>query len=139
MSSGRRSLPTCSAEPVIQLVVSRSSGDALRRRASLIASSGRRIAHRLDRSRVRADDSKAVIARPRGELERLASNDNQVFGAQGQFTRAAEAYKQIPTKTPPIIADLLEELRCRFVDRSPPQHDDAWLIQRELDYELTSV
>jgi tetratricopeptide (TPR) repeat protein len=61
------------------------------------------------------------------------------FGAQEQFTRAAEAYKQLPRKTPPIIADLLEELRRRFVDRDPPQHDEAWLIRRELDYELTSV
>ena len=61
------------------------------------------------------------------------------FGAQGQFTRAAEAYKQLPSKTPAIIADLLAELHLRYVDRRPAQHDDAWVIQRELDYELAFI
>jgi tetratricopeptide (TPR) repeat protein len=61
------------------------------------------------------------------------------FGAQGQFQHAAEAYKQLPPKTPPIIADLLEELRRRFVDQRPALHDDAWLVRRELDYGLASL
>ena len=61
------------------------------------------------------------------------------FGAQGQFARVAEAYKQLPQRTPPVIVDLLEELRRRYVDRRPPLHDDAWLLQRELDYDLAFI
>src|SRR6185437_4760632 len=58
------------------------------------------------------------------------------FGAQGRFEEARAAYHLFP---PAAGGELLRELYLRFVERAPAQHDDDWLIRRQVEGALRAV
>jgi hypothetical protein len=61
------------------------------------------------------------------------------FGAQGRFGEARAAYLLFPPAAGAPVRDLAEELRRRFVDEAPAEHDDDWLVRRQLEACLLSA
>jgi tetratricopeptide (TPR) repeat protein len=61
------------------------------------------------------------------------------FGIQNRFEEASAAFNRLPRPSSNLVRELVEELHRRFVDQTPPQHDDDWLLQHEIDSCLLSA
>jgi len=55
------------------------------------------------------------------------------FGVQSRFDEASAAFSRLPPPSSSVVRELVEELHRRFVAQGPPEHDDDWLLQHEID------
>lgn len=55
------------------------------------------------------------------------------FGVQSRFEEASAAFSRLPPPASSLVRELIEELHRRFVAQGPPEHDDDWLLQHEID------
>jgi tetratricopeptide (TPR) repeat protein len=55
------------------------------------------------------------------------------FGALGRTQAATEASRRLIDPVPMPIAELVEELRRRYVRGEPPKHSDDWVFEQEAD------
>jgi tetratricopeptide (TPR) repeat protein len=55
------------------------------------------------------------------------------FGTIGQTQAASEASRRLIDPVPIPIAELVEELRRRYVRGEPPKHSDDWVFEQEAD------
>ena len=62
----------------------------------------------------------------------------QVFGEQGKFPQARTVYALLPGQRSNLERELFTELWLRYVDRQGPQHDDGWLLDRQILYQLAA-
>jgi hypothetical protein len=53
------------------------------------------------------------------------------FGALQLRQQASETYRSLPLRSPPLVIELVEELRRRYLNGAEPQHDDEWVAARE--------
>ena len=56
------------------------------------------------------------------------------LGFEGDMVSAAATYALLPDQGLPVYLGIRDELRRRFLDREPPQHDEAWLIDRAIEF-----
>ena len=52
-------------------------------------------------------------------------------GELREYEQAAEAHRNLPKETSPMMQELQDELRRRYVDRLPPEHTDEWCFDRQ--------
>ncbi len=55
------------------------------------------------------------------------------WGLAGDAAECAKLESVIPTDLPPAALDVRNELFTRYIRHEVPQHDDAWLFERECD------
>ena len=61
------------------------------------------------------------------------------FGEMGDAASAARAYEKLPSNPGPVLVDLQEELKRRYVTRESPHNSDEWLVSKERDYLLLAA
>jgi len=57
-----------------------------------------------------------------------------IKGRIGDLESARESFGELPTPPNPSVAEAFAELRLRYVLCEPPEHDEEWLISREVNY-----
>ncbi|HQX52684.1 MAG TPA: tetratricopeptide repeat protein [Planctomycetaceae bacterium] len=60
-----------------------------------------------------------------------------IKGRMGELESARESFGALPVPPNALIAETFEELERRYVWNQPPQHDEDWLIGREIQYLLS--
>ena len=61
------------------------------------------------------------------------------LGGMGKREEANRAFERLPDKTTPLIGEVRDELRCRYIDLLGAGHSDEWVIQRETDCVLLAL
>jgi len=57
-----------------------------------------------------------------------------IKGRIGDLKSARESFGELPPPPNPSVAEAFAELRRRYVLCEPPEHDEEWLISREVNY-----
>ncbi len=60
-----------------------------------------------------------------------------IKGRMGEIESARESFGELPTPPNPSVAEAFAELKLRYVLCQPPEHDEEWLISREVNYLLS--
>ena len=60
------------------------------------------------------------------------------LGADEQYSDAARIYESAPEPVSELERLIKTELTLRYVDRSGPEHDDEWLLEREVRWLLAA-
>lgn len=53
------------------------------------------------------------------------------LGALHLRQQASETYRSLPLRGAPLVIELIEELRRRYLNGAEPQHDDEWVAASE--------
>jgi tetratricopeptide (TPR) repeat protein len=54
------------------------------------------------------------------------------FGEEHERHRAIEAYQAVQADRRPLVYEVSEELRRRYITDDPPEHDEEWLFTHEV-------
>ena len=60
-----------------------------------------------------------------------------IKGRMGEIESARESFQKLPTPPNLSVAEAFAELRLRYVLCQPAEHDEEWLISREINYLLS--